>query len=140
MLEATVQATREHPDPAIGVDQERINAILGRDSRDPATAHTLDHLIRSGYLIEGPMRRTFGTGPGPATVLLGEKALIAIAGWPSTSGEALLGSLLAELDRRIEIAEPDERSKLERFRDFAVGAGRDVLVGVLTAQAQKYTL
>ena len=41
------------------------------------------------------MPRTFGTGPGPATVVLGEKALIAIGGWPSTRGEALLSSLVA---------------------------------------------
>jgi hypothetical protein len=44
---------------------------------------------------------------------------------------------VAELDRRIETAEPEDRSKLERFRDLAVGIGRDVLVAVLTQQAEK---
>lgn len=29
---------------------------------------------------------------------------------------------------------------LKRFRDFRSGAGREVGVGVLTAQAQRYTL
>ena len=72
---------------------------------------------------------------GASTAQLTEKAFIAVAGWPSSDGEALFTSLIAELDGRIEAAEPEERSKLERFRDFAVGIGRDVLVGVLTHEA-----
>jgi len=41
------------------------------------------------------------------------------------------------INAQIEIADAEEKSKLERFRDFAVGAGRDVIVAVLTQQAQK---
>jgi hypothetical protein len=134
VLEAVYQATREHPEPRFGVDQKNINAVLGRDPDDVSTALALDNLIRGGYLVEGPMAR-MGSKVGPTTVLLTEKAYTAVAGWPSSSGEALLSSLIAELDRRIEAAEPEERNKLERFRDFAVGIGRDVLVGVLTHEA-----
>lgn len=134
VLEAVHQATRKHPEPVLGVDQKNINAVLDRDPDDLSTALALENLIRSGYLVEGPIRR-MGAKVGPTTVLLTEKAYAAVAGWPSSNGEALLSTLIAELDRRIETAEPEERTKLERFRDFAVGIGRDVLVGVLTHEA-----
>ena len=48
----------------------------------------------------------------------------------------MLTSFVAELKRRIEAEEdPDERSRLERMRDFVTGVGRDVFVGVATTLA-----
>jgi hypothetical protein len=136
VLDAVYRATREHPQPGYGVEQARINDVLGRDPANVSTALALDTLVRTGYLVEGPLRR-MGTKIGPGPVLLTEKALAITAGWPTSSGEALLSALIVELDRRIEAAEPDEKSKLERFREFAIGVGRDVMVGFLTAQAQR---
>ena len=80
--------------------------------------------------------RQSGGRQGPVTVMLGQRAFELVAGWPATSGEEVLASLLAEIDRRIDQADdPDERTKLERFRDFLTGVGRDVAVGVLTTLA-----
>lgn len=117
------------------MSQDDINEVLGRERTDLSTAFALDNLIRGGYLTERMTRTDQQTGPG--TVELTDKAFQIVAGWPSTTGDALFASLLAEIEARIATAEPDEKSKLERFREFAVGIGRDVIVGVLTQQAQK---
>ena len=87
-----------------------------------------------------PFGSLHGPGPGgPSSVLLAEKALQRVAGWPSSDGAALYAAILAEVDRRLaptEVTE-DERSKLERLRDFITGVGHDVLVSVLTREIEK---
>lgn len=84
-------------------------------------------------MIAARSQKQSGGRQGPVTVFLAAKALELVAGWPATSAEEVLRSLLAEIDRRIDATEdPDERSRLERFRDFVTGAGRDVVVSVVT--------
>jgi hypothetical protein len=135
VLEAVYAATREHERPELGVETKHVNEQLGRTTHDRATALALDHLINAGYLAEGLPRSDIR--PGPSSVVLTEKALQRVAGWPAGPGDAMLASLVAELDRRIATAGGDERSTLERFRDFAVGAGHDVLVAVLAGMADR---
>ena len=135
VLDAVYRAIRNHPKPEFGVSQEDVNDELGREATDMATAFALDNLVSAGFLTERMKRIDQQTGPG--TVELTEKALRIVAGWPSTPTDALYASLVAEINAQIEIADAEEKSKLERFRDFAVGAGRDVIVAVLTQQAQK---
>ena len=95
----------------------------------------LENVFGRGFLTERMSRTDQQTGPG--TVELTGKAFEFVAGWPKTTGDALFASLIAEIDASIATAEPDDKTGLERFRDFAVGIGRDVIVGVLTQQAQK---
>jgi hypothetical protein len=121
--------------------KENINAVLGRGARRRGDCARPRNLVEGGYLRPGPQPRT-GDTIGPVTVRLTEKALKRVAGWPATTGDALLASLIAELNKQIEAAEPEERSKLEQFHEFAIGAGRDTLIAFFTAlgtaQAQKY--
>lgn len=111
------------------VDAGALNMALGREPRDRRTTVVLRQLEASGYI------RTVHENdqvPGPSVFALEDRALQLVAGWPSGSGEALLDKLLSVLDERIA-AEPDEerRGRLVRLRDSLVGAGRDVVIGVL---------
>ena len=66
---------------------------------------------------------------------LTEKGLQATAGWPSTQADAIVASLIAAFDERIEAAETDEeRTKLAKARDALAGLGREVLADVIAVQ------
>ena len=106
-------------------------AAHGRERHDPRTVAALQSLARGDYVDvtdDGPDQ-----ADGPRLFALTDKALQLVAGWPSTTGEAALQKLLAELDERIE-AEPDEekRGKLVSLRDGLLDVGNDVAAGVLT--------
>jgi hypothetical protein len=76
----------------------------------------------------------------PQFVGLAQKGREIVTGWPSGPADALLSALVSEVDRGIEEAHTeDERSRLRRFREFLLGAGRDVVVGVLTRYADRAT-
>jgi hypothetical protein len=113
------------------VDVDAVNRHLERKRHDPRTVAALRSLARGGYI------EVTDGGPdqvdGPRLFALTDKALQLVAGWPSTTGEAALQKLLAELEERID-AEPDEekRSKLVKLRGGLVDVGKDVAAGVLT--------
>ena len=66
---------------------------------------------------------------------LTEKGLQATAGWPSTQADAIVASLIAAFDERIESAtSAEERTKLARARDALLGLGREVLADVIVDQ------
>jgi hypothetical protein len=135
VLRAVHDATTKHPFPAHGIERTAIAEELGRAEDDPRTSFALVRLVDAGYL-----QATLETDQhhGPWAVELTERGLQVTAGWPTGPGDALLASLLAEVERRIATTESaEERSSLERFRDFAVGVGRDVLVSVLSAYADR---
>jgi hypothetical protein len=135
VLEAVHRATARHEFPAYGIDSELVAAELGRANDDRDMAFALRRLIEAGYLKE---TLSSDVQFAPKAVELTERGLQVTAGWPTGPGDALLSSLLAEVERRIATtASAEERSALERFRDFALGVGRDVLVGVLSAYADR---
>jgi len=67
---------------------------------------------------------------------LSEKGYQAVAGWPSRPGDDVFVRLLDVLQERIDGAPTEtERTRLEKFRDGAVGVGKDVLTDVLSKAA-----
>src|SRR3954452_6862525 len=87
------------------VDVDALNRRLGRERHDARTLAVLRTLARGGYIdvIDDGVDQV----EGPRVFALNDRALQLVAGWPSTTGEAALQKLVAELDERIE-AEPDE--------------------------------
>ena len=136
VLHAVHQALlTNNANPGFGVSPEQINAELGREPHDEATAFALMYLIDGGYV-----RQIMDTDShfGPAFCTLSERGRQTVAGWPTSPGDALLQSLLEEVERRIETAHSEEeKSALVRFRDFALGMGREVLVSVLSTYADR---
>jgi hypothetical protein len=134
VLEAVHAVIARKPMPTYGAEHREIDAELGREEWDANTAFALRRLADAGYL-----RVVLDTDShfGPHSVDLTERGLQLTSGWPAGTGDALLGSLLAEVERRIATSSGDERGALERFRDFATGVGRDVLVSVLSAYADR---
>lgn len=119
---------------AFGVDQAAVNEELGRDPKDATTDRVLHELERSGYL-EASVSAT-GDMLGANVVRLTEKGLQQVAGWPSQDSLGMADRLLWVLEERIEQAPTeDERTRLQRLRDAAVGIGRDVLTDVLSKMA-----
>jgi len=113
------------------VDTDALNLRLGRQRHDAHTAAVLHSLYRDDYIdvIDGGPDQV----PEPRLFALRDKALQLVAGWPSTTGEAAVQKLVAELDTLIE-QEPDEEKKgsLVRWRDAVVDVGKSVAAGVLT--------
>lgn len=113
------------------VDVDALNRRLSRGRGDARTVGVLRSLTRGGYI------EVIDNGPdqtaGPRLFALTDKALQVVASWPSTTGEAAVQKLVAELDRRIE-DEPDEarKGKLVKLRDGILDVGKDVAAGVLT--------
>jgi DNA-binding PadR family transcriptional regulator len=113
-----------------GADQGSINSELGRDPGDATTDRVLYELERAGY-IEASVRIQQSLGPSVAR--LTEKGLQHVAGWPGIERTDLADRLLWALEQRIEEADNDEeRGKLRKLRDEAMGVGRDVLTDVLS--------
>jgi DNA-binding PadR family transcriptional regulator len=108
-----------------------VSAALGRETEDERTYRVLVELKEKGY-ISG----TQTGGGGFVLIQLQEKGLQEVAGWPTRPGEDTYAQLLAALSERIEQSDsPEERTKLERFRDALAGVGRDVLTDVLAKVA-----
>jgi hypothetical protein len=54
------------------------------------------------------------------------------AGWPSSSAEDTLSTLVAALNTEItETADPDRRTTLQRVRDGLLGAAQDIALKVI---------
>lgn len=120
--------------PQGGVSELQINQELGRGQDDTATHHALVYLEEGGYV-----RQVWSTGfAHGGFFVLAQRGREVVEGWPAGSGDALLSSLVAALDERIEAAPTEEeRSDLKRIRDSFLGAARDVVVGVLTNLASR---
>ncbi len=138
VLQAVYDAmVRQNAQPEGGVSQIEVNEELGRERDDRATKNALIYLEEGGY-IKGV--GSFDQDPSPRYCRLAQKGREIVAGWPSGPGDDLLSSLIAEIDRRIQAADTEEeKSRLQRFRDFAVGVGRDVFVSVLSSYAERAT-
>ncbi|MGH3056623.1 MAG: hypothetical protein ACRDPP_00105 [Gaiellaceae bacterium] len=119
--------------PELGFTPEDVANTLGQ-ARDQALDRILYELARSDYLEE-----TIGADQSlvPLYMRATEKALQVTAGWPSASGEAALGRLLALIEARIaDAATPEERGRWERLREGFAGIGRDAgaeMLGSLAA-------
>jgi hypothetical protein len=99
----------------------------GLDER--ATQRSLRRLFDADYLT-GHDVTTFGSAEHELIgIRLLEKGLRATGVWPDDGYQAFL----AELDAKIEVAAPDERSRLERLRDGVIGVGRDVATDLISA-------
>jgi hypothetical protein len=121
----------ESADTHLGVGDNTVNEVLGREAGDVRTDRVLTMLVRSGYL------EVTVQGMGNRYCQITEKGLQITAGWPSGSADAAYTRLLALIDEHVEgAASDDERSKWQRLRDAVVGVGRDVAVDVLSAAAQ----
>jgi hypothetical protein len=136
VLQAVHQAQSARPNQ-IDVSQSQVNEQLGREPDSSETDRTLLYLAEAGY-IESTV--TVDQLFGPMHMHLTEKGLQATAGWPSTQADAIVASLIAAFDERIEAAETDEeRTKLAKARDALLGLVREVLADVIANQMARYT-
>jgi hypothetical protein len=117
-------------DADLGVSDNAVNEVLGREPRDARTDRVLTMLVSTGYLDT-----TIRSG---IPVLQDHREGVQItAGWPSGAVDAAYTRLLTLIDEHVEAAGTDEeRSKWERLRAGVVGIGKDVAVEVLSAAAQ----
>jgi hypothetical protein len=118
-------------DADLGVSDNAVNEVLGREPRGARTDRVLTMLVSTGYL--DTTIRSMGFRYSKIT----EKGLQITAGWPSGAADAAYTRLLTLIDEHVEAAGTDEeRSKWERLRAGVVGIGKDVAVEVLSAAAQ----
>jgi hypothetical protein len=118
-------------DADLGVSDNAVNEVLGREPGDARTDRVVTMLVSTGYLD------TTVRSMGFRYCRITEKGLQITAGWPSGAADAAYTRLLTLIDKHVEEAATDEeRSKWERLRDGVVGVGRDVAVDVLSAVAQ----
>jgi hypothetical protein len=131
VLQAVHRAQLAHPNQ-IDVTQRQVNAELDREHDSFETDRMLLYLADAGY-IEGTA--TVDQLFGPLHLRLTEKGLQATAGWPSSQADAIITSLIAAFESRIQNAETkEERTKLTRARDALLGIGREVLTEVIAGQ------
>lgn len=134
VLQAVHQAQAASPNQ-IDVSQSQVNAQLGREADSFETDRMLLYLADAGYIES---TATIDQLFGPMHMRLTEKGLQATAGWPSTQADAIVASLIAAFDERIEAAETDEeRTKLAKARDALVGLGREVLADIIARQMER---
>jgi hypothetical protein len=118
-------------DADLGVSDDTVNEVLGRERGEARTERILTMLIRGDYL--DTTMQTMGSRFSQIT----EKGLQITAGWPSGAADAAYTRLLTLIDEHVEAAASDEeRSRWQRLRDAVVGVGREVAVDVLSAAAQ----
>jgi hypothetical protein len=134
VLVAIYRVLNEAESVSAQVESEEVNRLLGREPRDERLDFVLAYLQRADY-IDG--YRAFG-GVWNNITLLGP-GLVEVAGWPATPGEDYAAKLLDVLDERIaEAPDPEERTRLERFRDAVGTVGTGVVTGVLTDLARRH--
>jgi DNA-binding MarR family transcriptional regulator len=117
ILEAVYRAEEqgERPNP---------DAIAAEIGLAPAvTSRTVAALVRAEYLDGAPSNSLGDTFGGYSDLVLREKGRRAIGQWPAGPTEALIASL----EQRItDATDPEERSRLERYRDATLAFVRDV--------------
>lgn len=97
----------------------------------------IDRLASAGYLRSGVNRQLTGGDARPwfFQPLLEERGARVIGIWP---GEDPYADFLNAIDRRIaEEVQPEERSKLQKFRAGVADVGKGVAVGVLLDVAKR---
>lgn len=106
--------------------------LTGLEPRDVEVG--LHALYDAGY-ITGTDASGFDQAFGLMAIRLEERGRRAVGQWPP---EDQFDAFVAVLEQRIAEASTDEeRSRLERVRDAALGVGRDVLTSVLSAWARQ---
>lgn len=128
LLEAIAAAEEQGSEP---VSSATLAAATGLGSHELALG--LRRLHDNGYIV-GQDATTFGEEYDLMMIRLQGSGLRAVGQWPP---EDQYDAFLAVLDQRIEAASSDEeRGRLERVRETALGVGRDVLTSVLSAWAR----
>jgi len=116
----------------IGTDvtSATIAEALGRPVDDQRTLRTVSYLKEAGY-IDGGLGISQATGEMVIDeITIKPEALKYVAGWPG-SPEAAAASFLVVLQDAIDNAPPEERARLERFKESALSVGQGTLSGVL---------
>jgi hypothetical protein len=123
LLRMLYEAYVERGAPRRGVDS--LTLIAGVNDPHSARAQ-LDELVRGGYLESATAQQRVRL-VHPTT-----KTLQMFAGWPSSSAEDTLSTLVAALNTEItETADPDRRPTLQRVRDGLLGAAQEIKLKVI---------
>jgi hypothetical protein len=135
VLDATYRLLSEHDE----VSPEDVIAEMGEGTDPDHVKRALAQLYRGGR-IGG---QTIEQVDWPITIEATEKGSQEVAGWPKpgAAGGDQLELLLRLLDDKIAAPEtpPEEKTRLQRVRDSLGGAGRDIIVGVLSNFIAKQT-
>ena len=135
MLDATYRLLSEHD----VVSPEDAIAEMGEGTDPDHVRRALAQLYRERY-IGGQDVEDYAW---PIRIEATEKGLQEVAGWPKpgAAGGDQLELLLRLLDDKIAAPEtpPEEKTRLQRVRDSLGGAGRDIIVGVLSNFIAKQT-
>ncbi|HEX8123752.1 MAG TPA: hypothetical protein VF549_21050 [Solirubrobacteraceae bacterium] len=104
------------------------------DDAEPMFVATVRSLLASGYL---DLAADIQFNDLPALVRFTDRAFEVLDGWPGASSQDLVENMLAVLTERAQGAtDPDERRRLERWRDtvreLGVSTASEVLAKVLT--------
>jgi hypothetical protein len=123
LLRMLYEAYVDRGAPRRGVDS--LTLIAGVNDPHSARAQ-LEELVRGGYLESAtPQQRVRLVRPTTKTLQM-------FAGWPSSSAEDTLSTLVAALNTEItETADPDRRTTLRRVRDGLLGAAQDIALKVI---------
>lgn len=136
VLEATYRCLSERDE----ISPEDVIAEMGEGTDPDHVKRALAQLYRGERYIGGQDVEEY---PWPIRIEATEKGLQEVAGWPKpgAAGGDQLELLLRLLDDKIAAPEtpPEEKTRLQRVRDSLGGAGRDIIVGVLSNFIAKQT-
>jgi hypothetical protein len=135
VLDATYRLLSEHDE----VSPEDVIAEMGEGTDPDHVKRALAQLYREGYIGGQDIQQV----DWPISIEATEKGSQEVAGWPKpgAAGGDQLELLLRLLDDKIAAPEtpPEEKTRLQRVRDSLGGAGRDIIVGVLSNFIAKQT-
>ncbi|WP_460967359.1 hypothetical protein [Pedococcus soli] len=115
-------------DPRIVITQAQLQEATGLD--EDMVSRSIVALSRAG-LVE-----LLGRMSGYGHVSNVSPAAYQLVGlWPDASDAT--DRVLWEIERRIETATPEERTKLQKLRDGVVGVGRDLMTDVMASVITK---
>lgn len=129
LLQAIAQAEQESDEDT---DSYRLPEATGLESREAESGlrALFDARFTTGTDVSG-----FDQVFGLLAIRLLERGRRAVGQWPP---EDQYDAFVAVLEQQISDAATDEeRTRLDRIRDAAVGVGRDVLTSVLSAWARQ---
>jgi hypothetical protein len=119
----------DHPDVRV-LEPTKVAGDLDLTPKEVRLA--LDRMDGVYFVSQGGL---FGGDAGALSLpRLNERGLRVAGVWPSD--DAYLDLIRRLEDRIATTSDADARTRLEKVRDGLVGAGRDVLVGVLTSYVQ----